>query len=128
MDEFLKQGGINLEEIAEEDEEEKENEEEKKNEYNTDADKNMSGWLIKSSIKVKDSDNINDDILGNIIGGIGSGVKMGLKMFTETIAIKSKKKYFALKNDTLYWYGHERARESENQVNIKEAKAIEINQ
>lgn len=96
-------------------------------EYNTDADDKMSGWLTKSSIKMGENNGMGDDILGFMINGIGSGLKLGLKIFTETIQIKQKKQYFAIKNGILYWYSHERAREAVNQIDIKSAKAVEIN-
>lgn len=127
LEDFLKQGGIDLEEMNEDGLLNKEKQfpsaEETKNSivetYNTDPDDKMSGWLIKSSIRMeKDS---GEDILGYMINGIGNGLKMGLKIFTE------KKQYFAIKNGTLYWYTHERAREAENQIDVKTAKAIEIN-
>jgi hypothetical protein len=91
MDDFLKQGGINLEdEQVQKQESSLTNEEAKVPQtpvYSTDADDRMSGWLNKSSIKIpgmSDGD-ANEDILGNIVSGIGSGLKLGLKTFTETI-------------------------------------------
>lgn len=80
--------------------------------YNTDPDDKMHGWLTKSSIKMEK--NGGEDILGFMINGIGNSLKMGLKIFTETIQIKQKKQFFAIKNSILYWYSHERAREAEN--------------
>lgn len=68
-----------------------------------------------------------EDILGFMINGIGNGLKMGFKLFTETIQMKQKKQFFAIKNGIIYWYTHERAREAVNQIEIKQAKAIEIN-
>jgi len=93
--------------------------------YNTDPDEKMHGWLTKSSMKMgKDG---GEDILGFMISGIGNGLKAGLKIFSETIQIKQKKQFFAIKNGILYWYSHERARESVNQIDLKVSKAIEIN-
>ena len=66
------------------------------------------------------------DILGKVVNGIGSGLKLGLKTFTETIQIKQIKQYFAVKNGVLYQYSHERSRESEKHIDIKQTKAIEI--
>ncbi len=51
--------------------------------------------------------------MGNIVSGIGSGLKMGLKTITEAVQIKASRKYFALKNCTLYAYTHERSREAD---------------
>ena len=86
----------------------------------------MAGWLTKSSIRMEKDGN-TEDILGFMINGIGSGLKLGLKIFTETIQIKQKKQFFAIKNGILYWYSHERSREAINQIDIKATKAIEIN-
>lgn len=57
--------------------------------YNTDPDDKMSGWLTKSSIKMKKDG--EEDILGFMINGLGNSLKLGLKIFTETIQIKQKK-------------------------------------
>lgn len=87
IEDFLKQGGIDLEEV-DESELTKEKQfptfEEKKEEvYNTDPDEKMHGWLTKSSLKMgKDG---NSDILDSLVNGIGSGLKMGLKILTETV-------------------------------------------
>lgn len=74
---------------------------EEKKTYNTNPDENMHGWLTKSSIKMEKDEG---DILGHMINGIGNGLKAGFKIFTETIQIKQKKQYFAIKNGVLYWY------------------------
>ena len=50
---------------------------------------------------------------------------MGFKLFTETIQIKQKKNYFAIKNGILYQYEYERARTSLKQITIRETKAIQ---
>ena len=131
MDDFLKQGGINVDEAAEEAkaEEQEENKAGGESEvvkYNTDADEKMCGYLVKSSMKMPGSGG-GDDILGMVVKGIGNGMKMGFKLFTETIQIKQTKKYFAIKHGVLYWYSHERAREAQKQLEIKQLKAIEIN-
>jgi hypothetical protein len=88
----------------------------------------MSGWLVKSSVKMGGgSGNGGDgDLLGMVFNGIGSGLKFGIKTFTETIQIKQIKQYFALKNGVLYWYIHERAREALNSVDIKSTKAVDL--
>ena len=85
----------------------------------------MSGWLTKTSVKMPGSGGAEGgDILGMVFSGIGSGLKLGLKTFAETL--QPKKEYFALKNGTLYWYAHERAREAIKSVEVKEAKAVEF--
>lgn len=58
------------------------------------------------------------DLLGMVVNGIGSGLKLGLKAFSETIQIKNKKMYFALKSGVLYWYAHERSREAMKHVDL----------
>jgi PH domain len=133
IDDFLKEGGIDVNEMgngdsADSEAKDKSNEEEKKQEptYNTDPDEKMCGYLVKSSLKTQ-GDQEGEDILGMMISSIGSGMKIGLKMFTDTIQIKQKKLYFAIKNGILYWYAHERARQAEKFIPIKEAKAIEKN-
>ncbi|CDW71658.1 ph domain containing protein [Stylonychia lemnae] len=131
LEDFLKQGGIDLDQIDGEEQKQKDlaEQEEKKEEqdkpYNIDPDDRMTGWLTKSSIKMEKEG--EEDILGFMISGIGNSLKMGLKLFTETIQIKQKKQFFAIKNGTLYWYSHERARQAENQIDIKISKAVEIN-
>jgi hypothetical protein len=62
-----------------------------------------------------------------VVSGIGSGLKMGLKTLTEAVQIKQTRKYFALKSAHFYCYQHERAREAEKNIEIKQTKAIEIN-
>ena len=127
IDDFLKEGGINVDELEESpiNRNSKGLEDEKKEDpsHNTDPDDKMSGYLIKSTIKMDDEE--GDDVLGMMISSIGTGVKFGLKLFTETIQLKQLKLYFAIKNGVLYWYQHERARQADNQIIIKEAKAIE---
>jgi len=84
----------------------------------------MCGWLTKTSVKMPGTGaGEGGDILGMVFSGIGSGLKLGLKTFTETL--QPKKEYFALKNGTLYWYAHERAREAIKSIDVKEAKAVE---
>ena len=91
----------------------------------------MSGYLDKSSVKMPGGASEGEadaDIFGMVFNGIGSGLKLGLKTFTDTIKIvkPKKKKYFAIKGGTLYWYVHERAREAEKHIDIKHAKTIDI--
>ncbi len=119
MDDFLKAGGIDVEDIAEEGKEGMlESEEKKEGHFNTDPDELMSGYLIKSSMKMPGKDG-GDDILGMVVNSIGNSMKMGFKLFTETIQIKQTKKFFAIKHGVLYWYSHERAREAQKQIEIK---------
>jgi len=116
MDDFLKEGGINIDEIDENEEaalKRKAVEEEKKKKEaeksNTDPDLMMHGYLNKSSMKTgKDED--DEDILGKLVGTLGTGMKMGVKLFAETVRIKSTRMFFAIKGEYLYWYSHERAR------------------
>jgi hypothetical protein len=68
-----------------------------------------------------------DDLVGSVLSGIGAGVKIGFKLFTDTISIKKKKNFFAIKNTILYWYGKENSREAKNNIPIKEMKTVEIN-
>jgi hypothetical protein len=85
MDDFLKAGGIDVEDIAEEGKEGMlESEEKKEGHFNTDPDELMSGYLIKSSMKMPGKDG-GDDILGMVVNSIGNSMKMGFKLFTETI-------------------------------------------
>ena len=100
MDDFLKQGGINLDEedqmaAVKDDEENKEDKKENEPpQYNTDPDDRMCGFLTKSSVKLPGGAAVpgglgaDGDILGMVVSGIGSGLKLGLKTFTETIQIK----------------------------------------
>ena len=46
-------------------------------------------------------------------------------MFTETIQIKQKREYFAIKNGILYSYAYERAREAKKMIPLKETKGIQ---
>lgn len=132
IDDFLKEGGINIDDLSvpntvggRSDILSKKLEEEKKEPvYNTDPDDKMSGYLVKSSVPM-DGNQEGDDIFGMMISGIGSGMKLGLKMFTDTIQIKQKKQFFAIKNGILYWYSHARARSAKNQIVIKDAKAVD---
>ena len=87
----------------------------------------MSGNLLKSAIKIPSGKGDNADILGMVVNSIGSSLKFGFKLVTETIQIKKTKKYCAIKHGILYWYSHERAREAQKTIDIKETKAIEIN-
>ncbi len=99
MDDFLKQGGVNLDEVSDNDDAKTVNthaaaaatstpiEEKKVPEFNTDPDERMSGWLSKSSVKMPGSNSDGGDLLGMFVSGIGSGLKMGLKTFTDTIKI-----------------------------------------
>ena len=68
-----------------------------------------------------------EDIVGLVANGIGTGLKLGFKLFTETITIKKKKNYFAIKNGILYWYSKERSRSAANNIPIRDIKTIEIN-
>lgn len=90
LDDFLKAGGIDLDDPNAEEEDKEDNNrnsgEEKKEVYNTDPDEKMSGYLVKSSMKLPGKEDA--DILGMVVNSIGSGMKMGLKFFTETIQIK----------------------------------------
>ena len=80
--------------------------------YSTEPDEKMSGWLVKSSMNTQKEG--GGDILDSVLSGVGSSLKFGLKIFTETIQIKQKKQYFAIKGSILYWYAHERAREADS--------------
>lgn len=129
IDDFLKEGGVDVnEENMNEDNNEGNNEEEKKEDpsENTDPDEHMSGYLMKSTIKMQ-GDQEGADLIGNLITGIGAGVKFGFKMLSETI-IKQKKNYFAIKNGILYWYTHEKARSAKKYIPISEAKAVELDE
>ena len=131
MDDFLKQGGVNIQNEEEELKESAKSDSKKVEAlpvYNTDPDQRMSGFLSKSSAAIPGGAGGGEggDILGMVVSGIGSGLKMGLKTFTETIQIKHTKLYFAIKNGVLYWYAHERSREALKQIDIKLMKAIEI--
>ena len=95
--------------------------------YNTDPDERMTGWLSYTSQKISGSGEGTDaDILGMVVSGIGSGLKLGLKALTETIQIKQSRKYFALKSSHLYWYTHERSREADNSIDLKQTRSIDI--
>ena len=96
MDDFLIKGGIELEDQCDNDSS-KDNKdtshfdslEDPLVSYNTDSDEKMSGYLVKSSVKLAaGAGGSNEDILGMVVGSIGDGMKMGFKMFTETIKIK----------------------------------------
>jgi PH domain len=83
----------------------------------------MTGWLVKSSVNMPGAAGGNGgDLLGMVVNGIGSGLMLGLK----TIQLKQTKQYFALKNGTLYWYIHERAREALKSIDIKQTKAVDL--
>ena len=90
MDDFLKQGGIDLDKMEEKKAADHVQEEEPEVEaqpvYNTDPDERMAGWLSYTSQKISGSGEGTDaDILGMVVSGIGSGLKLGLKALTETI-------------------------------------------
>ena len=85
IDDFLRQGGLDLDDINDEKASSKtftDSEEKKEAAYNTESDENMKGWLTKSSIKMEKD---GGDILAHMINGIGNGLKAGFKIFTETI-------------------------------------------
>jgi hypothetical protein len=128
IDDFLKEGGIDIDVL--DPNKKGEDEEEKKDDVsmNTDPDEKMTGHLYKSSIKMEGQfGEGGDDIVGTIISGFGGGLKLGFKFLTETVQIKKKKNYFAIKSGILYWYSKERSRSAANHIPIKETKAIEIN-
>jgi len=89
MDDFLKQGGIDLEKLEEKKVgqiQEEEPEVEAEPVYNTDPDERMTGWLSYTSQKISgNAEGTDADILGMVVSGIGSGLKLGLKALTETI-------------------------------------------
>lgn len=125
IEDFLKEGGLQLDMG-----EEKKGDEEEKDDpsKNTDPDEKMTGYLYKSSIKMEGQFGDGDgDIFGTVLSGIGGGFKIGFKLFAETIQIKKKKNYFAIKSGILYWYSKEKSRSAANSIPIKETKAIEIN-
>lgn len=124
MEDFLKEGGLELGANLDSDKLGKV-QEEKKEEVDTTPDENMKGVLLKSAVKMKGDGN-DEDILGSMINGIGGGLKLGFKIFTETLHVKSTKYFFAIKNGVLYWYAHERSREASNSIPIKDTKAIEL--
>jgi hypothetical protein len=82
----------------------------KEAEYNTEANDSMHGYLTKSSMKLGGEQ--GDDIFGTVFNTIGSSMKSGFKLITETIHIKQKKMYYAIKGEILYWFTNERAREA----------------
>jgi hypothetical protein len=82
----------------------------KEPEYNTEANPSMHSFLTKSSIKLGGEQ--GEDIFGTMFNTIGSSMKSGFKLITETIHIKQKKMYYAIKGEILYWYTNERAREA----------------
>lgn len=66
IEDFLKEGGINIDDIEEESEEKKIVEEEEfkqESTYNTDPDDQMKGYLVYSSIKLEGEEN-GEDIVG----------------------------------------------------------------
>lgn len=142
MDDFFKQGGIDVEEMKmqkdkvnqpktdqkkdEDDEFASDQEEEYKN---VDPDENMTGYL---SINVENiGSGENKDTLSNLVGGLEDGLKFGTSQIKEglnkSIKITQMKDYFALKNGVLYWYPHERARKSKGSIIVKNIKVIKIN-
>ena len=85
----------------------------------------MCGWL--SYISEKHSSNgqgAEGDILGMVVSGIGSSLKLGFK----ALAAKQNRKYFSLKSTHLYYYAHERSREADNSIELKQTTAMDISQ
>ena len=129
MDDFLKEGGIDLDQQDPTAKEEAFKEEELAEPiYTTDPDERMTGWLSYTSQKIEGGNGgeTDADLIGMVFSGIGSGLKFGLKAITETIQIKQTRKYFSLKGSHLYWYTHERSREADNTIDLKLTRSIEI--
>jgi hypothetical protein len=81
----------------------------------------MCGWLSYTSQKHSASGGNEADLLGMVVSGIGSGLKLGLK----ALAAKQTRKYFSLKGTHLYWYAHERSREADNNIDLKQTRGID---
>lgn len=143
FDDFLKQGGLDVDEmaapkevapvtVAKEDSNDKEEDEEMKEVKDTEPDENMKGYLNKQSNKLMNSDDQSNDVIQNVVGGIGDSLKFGAKMLKDTVGkavpiSKLEKEYFALKNGVLYWYQNERARKAKGQIVVRNIGALEIN-
>jgi hypothetical protein len=69
-------------------------------------------------------------LVGALASGIGQGLKLGLSLATNIVRVPNltkKQLFFAIKNDILYWYQHQRSREATNNIDLKKTKKIEQN-
>lgn len=126
LDDFLKQGGIDVEELDEKiDETVVEKEKEKKLKLKRTQTlkeivgrEDMSGWLFKSNDSLKKR-GIFDTVLNTVTDTI--------ELVADNIDKKRSKRYFRIKKGFLYWYTKEDSDKAQNDLDIKKIEHLEMN-
>lgn len=127
LDDFLKQGGIEIDELDENFEAteiEKQNKAKRNKEKETDKVKkivgrdNMNGWLFKSNDDLNEDKALFDTVLNTVTDTFHSVV--------DNINKKRTKRYFRIKKGHLYWYLKEDSDKAQNDLDIKKIEHLEI--
>ena len=121
FDDFLKNGGVDLER-HEEEQQQKEQEEKRKVELKRSKSRDMAPRNDMEGLLYKQSVNMSSQ---NLLGGIYQGVKSSLGYFANHMYKQRSERYFAIKKGVLYWYESKDSRKAQNDIVIKDIKSIE---
>uniref|UniRef100_A0A7S3KKK7 PH domain-containing protein n=1 Tax=Euplotes crassus TaxID=5936 RepID=A0A7S3KKK7_EUPCR len=122
---FLKQGGIELDELDEKQEEELRRSrkltkrKKKKEDKKIVGREDMEGWLFKSNEDLSTNKGIFDKVLNTVTDTIS--------IVADNVNRQRTKRYFRIKKGHLYWYTKEDSDKAQNDVDIKKIEQLELN-
>jgi hypothetical protein len=131
IEDFLREGGINLDELDEDEQEiTGENKTGEEEEEKIVGSNKMSGYLYKQGVSMKKDNNLFVSMISAVTSTVKSTVNfvadqagnLASTIFTNQSLIKGSRRFFAIKNGVLYWYNNDKAREAMNKMMIKDIK------
>lgn len=129
IDDFLKEGGINVDQLDEKElEKEFELEKSRRKTYKANKKKkkekkivgreDMKGYLFKDNEDISSSNGIFDKVLNTVSDTFG--------MVADNIKTTRSKRYFRIKKGHLYWYKEEDSDKAQNDLDIKKIEQLEL--